>query len=44
VTPDYDEQGKKESFAMLRQLGPFTIFFYVQHGRHEMARVLAMPL
>lgn len=26
-TPDYDEQGKKESFAMLRQLGPFTFFY-----------------
>jgi hypothetical protein len=26
-TPDYDEQGKKEAFAMLRQLGPFTIFY-----------------
>jgi hypothetical protein len=26
-TPDYDEQGKKESFAMLRQLGPFNIFY-----------------
>lgn len=26
-TPDYDEQGKKEAFAMLRQLGPFNIFY-----------------
>jgi hypothetical protein len=26
-TPDYDEQGKKDAFAMLRQLGPFTIFY-----------------
>jgi hypothetical protein len=26
-TPDYDEQGKKEAYAMLRQLGPFTFFF-----------------
>jgi hypothetical protein len=26
-TPDYDEQGKKEAFAMLRQLGPFTLFY-----------------
>jgi hypothetical protein len=26
-TLDYDEQGKKEAFAMLRQLGPFTIFY-----------------
>jgi hypothetical protein len=26
-TPDYDEQGKKEAFAMLRQLGPFSIFY-----------------
>jgi hypothetical protein len=26
-TPDYDEQGKKEAFAMLRQLGPFTFFY-----------------
>jgi hypothetical protein len=26
-TSDYDEQGKKEAFAMLRQLGPFTIFY-----------------
>jgi hypothetical protein len=26
-TPDYDEQGKKEVFAMLRQLGPFTFFY-----------------
>jgi hypothetical protein len=26
-TPNYDEQGKKESFAMLRQLGPFSIFY-----------------
>jgi hypothetical protein len=26
-TPDYDEQGKKEAFAMLRQLGPFTYTF-----------------
>jgi hypothetical protein len=25
-TPDYDEQRKKEAFAMLRQLGPFTYF------------------
>jgi hypothetical protein len=26
-TPDYDEQGRKEAFAMLRQLGPFSIFY-----------------
>jgi hypothetical protein len=26
-TPDYDEQGKKEAFAMLRQLGPFSLFY-----------------
>jgi hypothetical protein len=26
-TPDYDEQGKKEAFAMLRQLGPFSLFW-----------------
>jgi hypothetical protein len=26
-TSDYDKQGKKEAFAMLRQLGPFTIFY-----------------
>jgi hypothetical protein len=26
-TPDYDEHGKKESFAMLRQLGLFPIFY-----------------
>jgi hypothetical protein len=26
-TSDYDEQGKKEAFAMLRQLGPFTFFY-----------------
>jgi hypothetical protein len=26
-TPDYDEQGKKEAFATLRQLRPFTIFY-----------------
>jgi hypothetical protein len=26
-TPHYDEQGKKEAFAMLRQLGSFTLFY-----------------
>jgi hypothetical protein len=36
-TPDYDEQGKKEAFAMLRQLGPFTIFLHFQHGQYEVA-------